>query len=175
MRHEIRYAHPGFFTSLTLKGKYNAEKLENQNTDFDFIFVSPFLRTIQTILPYCRKNNKKMKIEKSLYEHCDKLFFDSSTYYYTWEDNKKHFEGIILEDYIDTTYTSYLNKPKFPETTSDIKTRVWNFNNYLNHRYKNKKILLVTHMYIVNTFKKLYDDTYDITLHYPCGQISLLE
>ncbi len=57
LRHELRTKSPLFFTSLTKKGMDNADKLNDilNNIDFDIIYTSPFLRTIQTVLPYCKK------------------------------------------------------------------------------------------------------------------------
>ena len=65
VRHEKRYESPTFFTSLTNEGKNDAEKLAEQLNDieFDYIYSSPFLRTIQTVYPYCKKHNKPDTIQ----------------------------------------------------------------------------------------------------------------
>ena len=61
LRHEERYSDIGFFSNLTERGIENSclflpPKLKKLN--IDVIFSSPFVRTIQTIYPYCNKYNK---------------------------------------------------------------------------------------------------------------------
>ena len=62
LRHEERYELPLFFTSLTEKGIMNSKNLSNKINKINpnVIYCSPFLRTIQTIKPYCLDYNKKI-------------------------------------------------------------------------------------------------------------------
>jgi phosphohistidine phosphatase SixA len=63
MRHEERGPNPGFFTELTDNGIVNSCIIPDLLKDFniDIIFSSPFIRTLQTIYPYSKKYNKKIK------------------------------------------------------------------------------------------------------------------
>ena len=83
VRHELRYDDPTFFTSLTNEGQKNAEKLSEKfnNIDFDIIYSSPFLRTIQTVLPYCKNYDKKINIEYGLYECTNDYRFNEKNYH----------------------------------------------------------------------------------------------
>ena len=57
LRHEERGSSPVFHTELTNSGKINSINLSKmlENIDIDMIFSSPFLRTLQTVNPYCKK------------------------------------------------------------------------------------------------------------------------
>ena len=83
LRHEKRYSSPAFYTSLTEAGLRNSIKLAGslQKYNFDEIYCSPFLRTVQTIFPYLKKNNKKINVEYSLYESCDDKCFTINNYH----------------------------------------------------------------------------------------------
>ena len=64
LRHAERYESPQYFTPLTINGLMQADKMITElPADIDCIYCSPFLRTIQTIFPYCKQHNKKI-VEK---------------------------------------------------------------------------------------------------------------
>lgn len=158
VRHELRYNNPTFFTSLTNKGQNNAEKLSEKfnNINFDIIFSSPFLRTIQTVLPYCKNYNKKINVEYSLYECTNDKLFNESNYHQDWKSIKEFIPEI--DDYINKDYKSFIDRIKFPETNKSFNNRIFNFMNKIIKEYKNtnKKILIVSHMSPVIELLKVY-------------------
>ena len=158
LRHEKRYSSPAYFTSLTEAGLQNAENLVDtlKKYDFDEIYCSPFLRTVQTILPYLKKTNKKINIEYSLYESCDDPCFTISNYH----NNINSLENYIpnLYQYINLDYTSYLDRVLFKEKKEEILIRLKNFIKKIKEDNKNtkKKILFVTHMCPIKLIMKEY-------------------
>ena len=140
LRHEKRYENVGFFSELTYEGKINSETiiinkiLEYENKyGIDIIFCSPFLRTIQTIYPYCKLQNKKINIEYSIIEYLHNPYFIKNEWYYTFNDIKDPcFNSIINKDYV-----SLLNKQDFSVLEDEIKLeeRVKNFVDSLKKNY----------------------------------------
>lgn len=71
LRHEKRQNNVSFSSPLTDEGLYDAKHVVTphlENLDIGTIYCSPFIRTLQTIKPYCDKNNKKVNLEWSLVE-----------------------------------------------------------------------------------------------------------
>jgi broad specificity phosphatase PhoE len=70
VRHEERYQHGLFDCSLTCGGICSAKyKLPNKiDITNPNIYCSPLLRTVQTIYPFAKKHNLKIRLEDSLYE-----------------------------------------------------------------------------------------------------------
>ena len=81
---------------------------------FDIIYTSPFLRTIQTILPYCKQFNKKLNVEYSLYECTNDKRFNNDNYHQSYNDLKKYIPK--LDDYVNPVYYPVIDKIIFPET-----------------------------------------------------------
>ena len=174
LRHELRTESPLFFTSLTKKGMYNSEKLKYtlNNIDFDIIYTSPFLRTIQTILPYCKQFNKKLNIEYSLYECTNDQRFNNDNYHQSYNDLKKYIPK--LDDYVNSVYYPVIDKIIFPETINTYKKRLFDFSEFVINKYKNtnKNILFVTHMSPVIDYLKTYKKHFYTFYHE--GKVSLL-
>ena len=174
LRHELRTESPLFFTSLTNKGKINSEKLADilNNIDFDIIYSSPFLRTIQTILPYCKQYDKKISFEYSLYECTNDKRFNKDNYHYTYNDLKKHLPNI--DDYTNPVYYPLIDKIIFPESVNTYKKRLFDFSEFVINKYKNtnKNILFVTHMSPVIDYLRTYKKEFHT--FYKEGKVSLL-
>ena len=70
LRHEDRTQDATFFSPLTKQGLENSEKLIEQleNIGITHVYSSPYIRTLQTIYPYCKKHNIKIKLEYGLCE-----------------------------------------------------------------------------------------------------------
>ena len=72
LRHEKRnLSNPLFDSPLLSSGKYDAEnvlceKLKLYN--IDVIYTSPFLRCVETIMPYAKLNNIPVHVDYNLYE-----------------------------------------------------------------------------------------------------------
>jgi len=168
LRHEERFESPTFYTSLTTLGHKNADNLKHilSTLSITHIFSSPFLRTIQTIIPYCKLNNLKTKIcvEYSLYETMYDKCFTKDNYQVTLSKNDKEFE------YTNTKYSSLINITDIncPETPIDVKRRVLTFIDKLIACYKktDKCILVVAHAAV---FEPLIPKSYTI---YPLGGIT---
>lgn len=71
LRHELRdINNSSFYSPLLYNGLIGSQILQNvlNELNIDLIFSSPFKRCLQTILPFCKKNNMHVNIEYSLYE-----------------------------------------------------------------------------------------------------------
>ena len=99
LRHEERPDNQGSFrTELTNIGKENAIKLVTKlkELNIDVIYSSPYIRTLQTIMPYAKERDIMVKVDYSLHEYItldfsptelrDKLTVDEIGYYHINED-----------------------------------------------------------------------------------------
>ena len=163
-----------FYTSLTEKGKKNAEKLKDiLPENIDLIYSSSFLRVLETIYPYCKKYNKKANIENAFYEYCQSPDFNMENYRH-WKTNYKKIRNFkYLTHIINYKYKSkvFVSNIHFPEKELDIKNRVFPFIYNLCKKYKNtnKTILIVTHMSICNFIKKVFNKNIKIDSNFPMG------
>jgi broad specificity phosphatase PhoE len=66
LRHGLRFDSALYFTPLTAEGLVQADNLVEilKDEKIDIIYCSPFLRTLQTIYPFCIENKKKGKRRK---------------------------------------------------------------------------------------------------------------
>ena len=131
LRHEERdMKDPLLFSPLTQHGFLNSLKLIKINEiNPDIIYCSPFLRTIETIYPYCKAYNKKINIENSLYEYIHAKEFKYFNYIHFVEDLRKNKYQKMLLDCINEEYESELNvyDIKYPENYPDLYNRVHKF------------------------------------------------
>ena len=160
LRHEIRnLRNPTFYSPLLPEGVKNANKLKNILTkcNIDTIYSSPFKRVLQTIEPFCRKNNKKINIEYSLYEQIGEhndvdVNFSKNKFRYSLEKNDFGYE------LVNKRYKSYLplNSIKY---TMDTQDRSVNFLKFLIEKYKNtnKNILIASHEGILLQMMGIYE------------------
>ena len=82
LRHCERYKSPEFHTHLTEYGRAEAERLvpELQKLDLDYIYASPFVRTLETIEPFSRFKNIPVRLENSIYECIREPYFDPTNF-----------------------------------------------------------------------------------------------
>lgn len=174
VRHEKRYSSPIFQTSLTAEGVNNSIDLAEQlnSINFDIIYSSPFLRTIQTAFPYCKKYNKKLNLEYSLYECTNDKRFNKNNYHQSWTSLKEYIPDI--ENHINHNYYSLIDRVNFPESSADFANRLITFTDKTIYKYKNsnKNILFVTHMSPVIELLKLYKK--ESNIFYKEGKVTLL-
>jgi broad specificity phosphatase PhoE len=188
LRHAKRYSSPGFDIPLTSEGFEQAdaliEKIEGLNLYIDEVYCSPFLRTMQTIYPYCKRNNIKINIENSLYEVCHKPFFDHTNYRNSIND--LHVVWKYIYDIINFNYRSYFNvsnikiNPHHVDITNRVNPFIYSLlkknKNRLRERKKSEKvILLVTHKSICNAIKKYFDKSVNISDDFDMGAFEIID
>ncbi len=117
---------------LTENGKSVAQKNVQNFSDFDLIITSPFRRTKETAAIFAAASNCDM-IEDERLKEFDCGIFDMQKYEKT--------DAFIKEN--EHKGENF----QFPEGESlhEIKTRLQNFFQDVNQKYKNKKILIVSH------------------------------
>lgn len=138
LRHEKRGREVSFETELLPEGLENAEKVVASHLEqlsIGTIYSSPFIRTLQTIKPYCDKTGKKVNLEWSLVES-----------FPTDPKIPPSLNSIINYNYI--SFAPYL-PPKFTNILEFdlLKRRVKSFIDSLD---RSENILLVTHMPVIN-------------------------
>ena len=157
LRHEERYDNPGYFTTLTVKGRKKSQELSNtlNEIDFDTIYCSPFLRTIETIYPYVRQYKKKVNIEYALYEFIRKETFTMKNYLHNVYEFIDYAPEYPCFPYINHNYISFIRDTDihYPETYKSIYDRIQPFIDNIIENIGEKKILLVTHMSTFNMIK----------------------
>jgi broad specificity phosphatase PhoE len=155
LRHEDRTQDATFFSPLTKQGLDNAEKLSDvlSKCEITHIYSSPFIRTLQTIYPFVKKNNKKIKLEYGLSEiqHQDII-------------PKKSFQ-VRLPEYMaelfnyDEKYTEIVTPEKieYPEDEKKVLARVKEVLKHIIsvHSNTNDNLLLVTHQIVCRTILKI--------------------
>ncbi len=186
LRHEERdLSDPRFFTPLTTNGKENAlslvlklNQLENQNIHIDYIFSSPFLRTLQTIYPYAKSHNLKVNTEYGLYEYIHNPIFELKLddWYHTIDEfYNKDFNYIY--NIINTHYKSIVKKEDFHilENHKSLENRIIKFFNYLLTNYRDKTILIVSHMGTINSIKNIYIEPTNMNKRFEMGHFEIYD
>jgi broad specificity phosphatase PhoE len=166
LRHEKRGDNPLPLSPLTSDGFIDSLQLIRKINQInpDIIYCSPFLRTIETIYPYCRFHNKTVNIENSLYEFVHAKEFNRSNYIHRISDLNKNAYQELMTKCINHNYKSLLNvyDINLPEVEENLFHRVNKFMFSLesDKTLQNKKILFVTHMSTVNAVKSYFTPTY---------------
>ena len=162
LRHGLRGPIPTFLTSLTEEGfiQVNDTALKLKKINIDEIYCSPFLRTVQTIYPYCEMTKKKIKIENGIYESTHSKHFNLTNFKCTPEKYRESHPELF--DIIDSEYESFLNLDEIicNENFYETRDRVFKFINHLIKIYEHsdKNILLVTHMAVCNLIKRYFNN-----------------
>jgi isoleucyl-tRNA synthetase len=119
---------------LTEKGKNQIRESSKllKEVKFDYIIVSPFLRTKETA----------NLVKKELNSSAEIIFDDRLK-----EEDMGIFEGKTSDDYrrAKGSINKYIFQPEGGESFKDVKLRVSEFIYDIEKRYENKKILIVTH------------------------------
>jgi|TARA_B110000008_G_scaffold232424_1_gene235974 broad specificity phosphatase PhoE len=161
LRHGLRFDSALYFTPLTAEGLVQADNLVEilKDEKIDIIYCSPFLRTLQTIYPFCIENNKKVNVENTFYECLNSNEFN----YYNYRHNPRELDNTYphLSSIIDHNYNSqlFVSNISYIETSEKVRNRVFPFIHNLCQKYKktDKVFLIVTHGTIVNTIKKYFN------------------
>ncbi len=180
LRHEERdMANPLFYSSLTPDGMANAELLGYKllRYNIDVIFSSPFLRTLQTVYPYCRNTNKKVNVEYGLYEYIHNIMFTRDNYYHDIMEYK--IEYPLLWSIINKQYKSIVDEDDLEcyENEMGLQRRIIKFFDELIPRYHDKTVLIVSHMGVINRIKGLYfsDGKTDMNKYFPMGHYEIYD
>ncbi len=178
LRHEDRTQDCSFFSPLTETGLNNSIKLIDylKKENITKIYCSPFIRTLQTVYPFAKSNNKKINLEYGLCEihHPDLI--------------PKKAVGITLPEYLSKSFNCNLEYKSFikstdivyPEDNKEVSKRTRKLlQNIISQNYEsNENFLFVTHqsvcceiLKIVNKTKKLEQS---VITSYEKGKLSLV-
>lgn len=155
LRHEDRTQDATFFSPLTKLGLDNAEKLIEplEKLNIKHIYSSPFVRTLQTIYPFSKKNNIKVKLEYGLSELQNEDIIPKKSYQvrlpeymaelFNYEPNYK--EKVEPENLI------------YPEKEINVLSRVRSILKHIVtiHGETDDNILIVTHQTVCRTILKI--------------------
>lgn len=174
LRHEDRNEDKGFYSELTDKGKSNLKQLTKELSKYniDIIFSSPFLRTIQTIYPFAKKNKQLINIELGLSEYLHNQYFLTDPKIYTVSDVQDPY----LKSIINYQYQSIASIQDFVvlEDEDNLEKRVRKFLSYLIHNYPDKTILIVSHKAVLNKIKDLVYRATSLNDEFEMGHIEIL-
>lgn len=163
LRHEKRGGSASFKSPLTAEGLDNASNIVCPRLDrlgIDVIYCSPFLRTLQTIKPFCEKSGMKVNLEWSLVESIP------------FENNiDDEFKAIINSEY--SSFAPYERPDSRNIMSFDLlKHRIKAFIETLD---RSKNILLVTHLPVINAILsyKGFESIEMFTHHRPGSLLSM--
>jgi len=151
-----------FSSQLDIQGLENADKIIGHLKDrkIDKIYCSPYLKTIQTIYPFCNKYNKQMNIEPAFHDAMFKSI-DANVDIHICRNYANHFGYSYISDCINYHYKPKLFSSNISLRENDmiVKNRIFSFLHNICHRYKkkDKNILIVTHKIITNFIIKFFD------------------
>ena len=176
LRHEDRTMDATFFSPLTREGLDNSIKLIELLTKhkIDKIYSSPFIRTLQTVTPYCKSSNLPINIDYSLSEIQHPHIIPEKSYQIT-------LPLYLAESFnCNPKYTSLFNPVDhvYPETDVHVKKRVKRFMSKLltDELKSNYNVLIVTHQVVCNIILKYAtcktDLKIEITNTYPKGALT---
>ncbi len=177
LRHEDRTMDGTFFAPLTQDGLDNSVKLIEilNKCKIDTIYSSPFIRTLQTVLPYAKSKNLKINLEHSLSEIQHPHLIPVKSY-------QINLPLYIAEQFnYNPNYSSCLNpsEHKYPEDERCVSNRVKSFISRLVKEMvdKNNNILIVSHQIVCNCLLKLATKKMDsicieCSYNYPKGGLT---
>jgi len=139
-----------YFSPLTYQGLTDADNLVEilRTKKIDKIYCSPFLKTLQTIYPFCIHINKQVKIEPAF--HDEQRIEEISR---LGEQRNRRFTSLIgyeyLSEIIDSHYKAkfFRNNIRLEERKQDIINRLYPVLYKICEKYKHgdRRILIVTH------------------------------
>ena len=126
-----------------------ALKLDN---DFDIIFSSPLKRCLQTAQILNEILKKQLIIHPDLIER-GKGTLEGKT----MQEIEEFTNGLINEDFFAKNWEADFS-PYGGDSIEEVRTRVKRFINEMLEKYKDKKILVSTHMGVIKVLYCLYGD-----------------
>lgn len=178
LRHEKRENYPGFFSNLVEDGFKDSIKLIKKldKLNIDIIYCSPLVRTLQTIHPYCKKNNIKVNLEYALYEYKHNPYFLLEKEMYGVKDIKnKDLTSINNKKYKPKFKKSDFNY-NFLESENDLENRLNIFLHFIqnNKKLKNKTVLFVSHKGVINKIKQILNFNITMDDEFPKGHFEII-
>lgn len=178
LRHEKRENYPGFFSNLVEDGFKDSIKLVKKldKLNIDIIYCSPLVRTLQTIHPYCKKNNIKVNLEYALYEYKHNPYFLLEQEMYGVKDIKNKDLTSIINKKCKPKFKKSDFNYNFLESENDLENRLNIFLHFIqnNKKLKNKTVLFVSHKGVINKIKQILN--FDITMddEFPKGHFEII-
>jgi len=155
LSHEDRNQDATFFSPLTKQGLENATKLikELEKVEISHIYCSPYIRTLQTIHPYSKKHNLKIKLEYGLSEINHEDIIPKKSYQVRLPEYMAelfNYEPNYNEKFAPEEFT-------YPENEKNVYKRVRNILKYIIsvHNTTNDNIVLVTHQIVCKLILKI--------------------
>ena len=172
LRHEKRnLLQQSFFTPLTEDGMRDRFNLVNplSNENIDFIYSSPYLRTLETVLPTADYLEKPIQIEYGLYEYLHNPFYTSLNWYHTVDELFGEYP--YIQRYINDDYKSVVSIKDFYvlEDERNLENRIIKMMNEIIPRHRNDTVLLVSHQAVINKIKDLYVKPTKTNTEFPMG------
>ena len=155
LRHEDITQDATFFSPLTKAGLENSIKLIPilENLQIKYVYSSPFIRTLQTVHPYCKKHDLKIKLEYGLGEINREDIIPKKSY------------QVRLPEYMAELFNYEPNynekfapeEISYPENEKNVYKRVRDILKYIIsiHNTSNDNILLVTHQVVCKVILKI--------------------
>lgn len=177
LRHEDRTQDATMFSPLTSKGLSRSVDLIEiiKKCNINKIYSSPYIRTLQTILPYSKAENIPINLEYSLAEIQSPYIIPERSY-------NVHLPRYIAENFnYNPKYKSliYPDNFNYPENEKQVSSRVRGFLNYLleNKLESDSNILIVTHQVVCNQIlkvatKRMKDVNISSSNSYPRGGLT---
>ena len=133
------YDGPAYDAPLAAMGRQQAEALAESLKDIplDFIFSSPFRRTIQTVVPLARAKGIPIKLEWGIGELLKESWFETFPHLPSPAERKLEFPEV------DARYQSAII-PNYPETIETLELRIAQTLSHLSENY-GPNIFLVGH------------------------------
>ena len=148
LRHEERdMSDPSFFSPLTPGGRRRAVELipKLEELQIDHVFCSPFLRCVQTVLPYCWKHGVHVRIDNSLYEYLSAPHFTLADAQTQMPAEMRRALG-LQDGYRSITHVDEIEVGEYPLE------RVAQFVTYVKQVFSTTSVVLVcTHMDCINS------------------------
>jgi|AACY02.6.fsa_nt_gi Fructose-2,6-bisphosphatase len=179
VRHEDRTQDATMFSPLTKSGLKNSNNLIKviDDLNINFIYSSPYIRTLQTIYPFSEKSKLKINIDYGLSEIQHPDLIPPNSYKVAlpkYLAEKFNYN----ENYLSTIKPTEYN---FPEKSKDLNKRVKTIMKKIfnNHKDSKDSIIISTHQGICNTILKIIEKTGKTKLKnitnkykYPKGKIT---
>ncbi|VVU95162.1 Histidine phosphatase superfamily (branch 1) [seawater metagenome] len=180
LRHQERFNDATMFAPLTLKGLENSKKLVPilNRLGINYIYSSPYMRTLQTIYPYSKTTDTKVNLEYGLIETLRHPNIPKSSY------NSLFPQYLSSQFNFNKNYSSVVKNEdlKFNETDKNLEKRIKNVLHSIikTHGSKNDRILIVSHMTPINTIIKIGGKSnhtimpkdYPLSYEYPIGAVT---